>query len=157
VPTAEIVEVTTTRGRLYGDQRPALVHLPHLAHGARADHAGDVVDDVAAAHRAAHRLHVEHVAADGLDLEAAEAVEALRVAVAGAHVVPALDERSGDMCADEAGRAGNQHVLGGHPHPVPTGRPPLTASGEQAPRPAQRCAERGGDLRGSRGRRRAAA
>ena len=53
-------------------------------------------------------VEVEDLALDGLDLEVAEAVEALRVAVAGAHVVAALDEGARDVGADEAGGAGDE-------------------------------------------------
>jgi hypothetical protein len=78
-----------------------------------------VEDGVAAAHGRAHGLEVEDLALDRLGVEVAKEVEALRVAVAGANRVAALDERARDVGADESRGAGDEDLPWRH-RTVPT-------------------------------------
>ena len=61
-----------------------------------------------AAHRAAHRRAVEHVAVDELDVEAVELVERRALAHEHPHVVAALHELARDVRPDETRGPGDQ-------------------------------------------------
>ena len=74
-----------------------------------------MIDDLDAAHRRVHALVGAQLAFDDLDVEALEigAVPGREV-VEHAHVVAALQERFGEVRADEAGAAGDQCPHGAH-------------------------------------------